>query len=170
MTINEGRKNSPPYVSYKTFEHFLSRLEQQLPVFIDRSYWGTMYSGSAGMQLMSAMRFLNLIDSNAKPMPRLKLLVSGITGEHRTVALRQTAEEAYAFVFKGISDLQNASYADLVHVFQNTYHMKIKVCRQCIKFFVEFSKDAGIPLAPQITQRRKISPAHHQYGCQNHRG
>lgn len=157
MTINEGRKNSPPYVSYKTFEHFLSRLEQQLPACIDRSYWGKMYSGSVGTQLLSAMRFLNLIDSNAKPMPRLKLLVSGLTGEHRAVVLRQTAEEAYAFVFKGILDLHNASYTDLVHVFQNTYHMKISVCRKCIRFFMEFSKDAGIPLAPQITKKRKMS-------------
>ena len=95
-------------------------------------------------------------------MPRLKLLVSGINGEHRAVLLRQIAEEAYAFVFRGISDLHNASYADLVHIFQNTYHMKIDVCRKCIKFFVEFSKDAGFPLAPQITQRRKISLADHQ--------
>lgn len=37
-------------------------------------------------------------------------------------------------------------------------HGEIDVCRKCIKFFVEFSKDAGFPLAPQITQRRKISP------------
>jgi len=162
MTINKGRKKSPPYVSYQTYEYFLGKLEQELPVCIDRSYWGKMYSGSTGMQLMSAMRFLNLIDANGKPMPRLKLLVSGITGEHRAVALRQTAEEAYAFVFKGILDLQNASSADLVHVFQNTYHMKISVCRKCIKFFVEFSKNAGIPLAPQITKKRKISVADHQ--------
>ena len=154
MTINKGKKNSPPYISYKTFKHFLDRLEQQLPVRIDRSYWGEMFSGSAGMQLMSAMRFLNLIDANARPMPRLKLLASGITVERRAVVLRQVAEEDYAFVFGGISDLQNAGYADLEYVFQNAYHMKISVCRKCIKFFVEFSKDGGIPLAPRFTKKR----------------
>ena len=31
MTIEEGRKHSPPYVSYKTFESFMTRLQQQLP-------------------------------------------------------------------------------------------------------------------------------------------
>jgi hypothetical protein len=157
MTLDEGRKKFPPYVTYKTFEHFLRRLEHQLPVRIDRSYWGEMFSGSTGIHLMLALRFLNLIDSNARPMPRLKILASGIIGEHRAVMLRQVAEEAYPFLFRGILDLQNASYADLEHVFQNTYHMKISVCRKCIKFFIEFSKDAGIPLAPQITKKRKIS-------------
>jgi hypothetical protein len=161
MTLNKGRKKSPPYVTYKTFEHFLGRLEQQLPVRIDRSYWGEMFSGSTGMKLMLALRFLNLIDSNARPMPRLKILVSGITGEHRAVMLRQVAEEAYPFVFRGKLDIQNTSYAELEEVFQNTYHMKISVCRKCIKFFVEFSKDAVIPLAPQITKKRKISHADH---------
>ena len=76
MTTEEGRKHSPPYVSYKTFESFMTKLQQQLPTRIDRSYWGEMFSGSTGTQLMSAMRFLNLIDVNARPTPRLKLLTS----------------------------------------------------------------------------------------------
>jgi hypothetical protein len=53
-------------------------------------------------------------------------------------------------------DVQNATYAQLEELFQNTYHMKGDVCRKCIKFFVEFSKDAGIPLSPQITKKRKV--------------
>ena len=113
MTMDEGRKHSPPYVSYKTFESFMTRLQQQLPTRIDRSYWGEMFSGSTGTQLMSAMRFLNLVDVNARPTPRLKLLVSTTTGEHRTVLLRQVADDAYAFALKGTLDTQNASYAEL---------------------------------------------------------
>ena len=40
MTTEEGRKHSPPYVSYKTFESFMTKLQQQLPTRIDRSYLG----------------------------------------------------------------------------------------------------------------------------------
>ncbi len=159
MTIDEGRKHSPPYVSYKTFDSFMTRLQQHLPTRIDRSYWGEMYSGSTGTQLMSAMRFLNLIDANARPMPRLKLLVSTTTGEHRAALLRQVADDAYAFALKGTLDTQNATYAELEDVFKNTYRMKSDVCRKCIKFFTEFSKDAGIPLSPQITKKRKMPRA-----------
>jgi len=49
---------------------------------------------------MSAMRFLNLIDANTRPMPRLKLLVTLHREKHRAALMRQVAEEAYAFVFK----------------------------------------------------------------------
>jgi hypothetical protein len=155
MTTEEGKKHSPPYVSYKTFGSFLTQLQPQPPTRIDRSIWGEMFSGSTGTQLMSAMRFLNLIDVNSRPTARLKLL-TGASGEHRAVLLRQVADEAYAFVLKGTLDIQNATYAELEDVFQNTYRMKSDVCRKCIKFFTEFSKDAGIPLSPQITKKRKV--------------
>jgi hypothetical protein len=43
--------------------------------------------------------------------------------------------------------------------------MKADVCRKCIKFFTEFSKDANIPLSPQITKKRKMS--HTSSGTKN---
>jgi hypothetical protein len=153
--MEEGRKHSPPYVSYKTFGSFISQLQPQVPSRIDRSIWGEMFSGSTGTQLMSAMRFLNLIDGNARPTARLRVLPSA-SGEHRAALLRQVAEESYAFVLKGTLDTQNATYAELEDTFQNSYHMKSDVCRKCIKFFTEISKDAGIPLSPQITKKRKV--------------
>jgi hypothetical protein len=153
--MEEGRKHSPPYVSYKTFGSFISQLQPQVPSRIDRSIWGEMFSGSTGTQLMSAMRFLNLIDGNARPTARLRVLPSA-SGEHRAALLRQVAEESYAFVLKGTLDTQNATYAELEDAFQNSYHMKSDVCRKCIKFFTEISKDAGIPLSPQITKKRKV--------------
>lgn len=155
MTLDEVHKHYPPYVSYKTFDHFITEMKEHLPSRIDRSCWGDMFSGSTGTQLMSAMRFLNLVDINSRPTPRLKVLTS-TTGEHRAVLLRQVADEAYAFALRGPIDPQNATYAELEDVFKNTYRMKSDVCRKCIKFFVEFSKDAGIPLSPQITKKRKM--------------
>jgi len=73
--------------------------------------------------------------------------------------MRQVADEAYAFVFKSSLDLQNATYAELEEIFKNTYRVKSDVCRKCLKFFTEFSKDAGIPLSPQITKKRKMPRA-----------
>ena len=155
MTIDEGRKHSPPYVSYKTFGSFMENLQQHLPTRIDRSYWGDMFSGSTGTQLMSAMRFLNLVDVNGRPTPHLKVLAPA-TGEHRAALMRQVANDAYAFVLKGNLDLQNATYAELEDTFKNTFRMKTDVCRKCIKFFTEYLKDSGIPLSPQITKKRKM--------------
>ena len=164
MTTEEGRKHSPPYVSYKTFENFMTKLQGQIPSRIDRSFWGEMFSGSTGTQLMSAMRFLNLIDVNSRPTARLRVLTEA-KGEHRAALLRQIADEAYAFALKGTLDTQNATYAELEDVFQNTYRMKNDVCRKCIKFFTEFSKNAGISLSPQITKKRKMPRTN--YGIKN---
>jgi len=66
MTIDKSRRRLPPYISYRTFDNFIGRLQQQVPSRIDRSYWGETLSGSTGTQLMSALRFLNLVDANGK--------------------------------------------------------------------------------------------------------
>jgi len=155
MTIEEGRKHLPPYVSYKTFNNFLSRLQQHLPTRIDRSYWGDMFSGSSGAQLMAAMRFLNLVDANTRPTPHLKLLVLA-TGDHKTLLLKQVATEAYDFVLKGPLDSQNATYAELEEIFQNTFRMKGDVSRKCIKFFTELAHDSGIPVSPSFAKKYKV--------------
>jgi hypothetical protein len=103
---------------------------------------------------MSAMRFLNIIDNSNRPTPVLKLLAVS-TGEHHAALLRQVAYEAYAFVFiKGKLDPQTATYAELEAVFQNTYQMDDDICHKCIKFFIEFCKDAGIPLSPEFSKKR----------------
>jgi hypothetical protein len=158
MTIEDGRKHLPPYVSYKTFLNFMSRLQQHIPTRIDRSYWGEMFSGSTGTQLMAAMRFLNLVDANTRPTPHLKLLVSA-TGEHKAALLKQVAAEAYSFVLKGPLDLQNATYAELEEVFQNTFMVKSNVSRKCIKFFTELARDAGISYSPSFTKTHKVPRA-----------
>lgn len=155
--MGKSKKHFPPYVSYKTFKHFIAKLRQDFPTRIDRAYWGEMYSGSTGTQLMLALRFLNLMDDNTRPLPRLKLL-SSVLNENRATLLRQVAEEAYAFVLKETLDTQNATYAELEDIFQDTYNMKSEVCRKCIKFFVEFSKDAGIPLSQYVTHKWKTQP------------
>jgi len=54
---------------------------------------------------MSALRFLNLIDADSRATARLKVLVPA-TGAHRAALLRQVAEEAYPFIFKGTIDTQ----------------------------------------------------------------
>ena len=133
----------PPFVSFRTFNIFLGQLKQMLPVRLDRSYWGEMYSGKTGAHLISAMRFLNFIDINARPTPRLKLLLFS-DSEHRTAMFRVVAEDAYAFVLKGTLSLENATYNQIEQVFLENYNLKIDTCQRCVKFFEQFSKAAGI--------------------------
>jgi len=153
MTIDNIGRQIPPYVSYECFTSLISPRLVSLPNRIDLNYILTgindEVSVSTATQLMHAMRFLNLIDENNRPNSRLKLLVSGTTQEHRAILLRHVAYETYAFIFKSRLDIQNATYADLETVFQNNYPVSSDTCRKCIKFFVDFCNDAGIPLSPQ---------------------
>ena len=61
------------------------------------------FSMDTSTQLLHAISFLNLIDGNNRSTPRLKLLVSSTTREHRAALMRQVADDAYAFVLKGVS-------------------------------------------------------------------
>ncbi len=154
MVSDKGRKHLPPYVAYRTFRNFIDGLQQQMPSRIDRSYWGDILSGSNGTQLMTALRFLSLIDANGKPTARLKPLVSA-KGDQRTPLLREITSEAFGFVLQSSLDLESATYAQLAEVFHNTFQLTDDVCRKCIKFFIALANDSGMVLSPFITKRTR---------------
>jgi hypothetical protein len=153
--VNEkGRKHLPPYVSYRTFRNFLDRLQQRLPSRIDRSYWGELYSGSSGTQLMAALRFLGLIDANGKPLERLRTMAAA-KGEQRAALLRDMASDAFKFVLNGQIDLESATYAQLQEVFHSTFQITEDVSRKCVKFFIALAGEAGVSISPFITRRTR---------------
>jgi len=152
MVRNKGRKRLPPYVSYRTFQNFTDGLQQGIPARIDRSYWSDRLSGSTGIQLMSALRFLGLIDANGTPTNRLRLLAS-TRGIPRTEILKEVTTEAFSFLLEGSFDLQSSTYAQLQEAFHNTFELTDGVSRKCVKFFVELASAAGMPLSPFIAKR-----------------
>jgi len=152
MVNERGRKRLPPYISYRTFRNFVDGLQEGIPARIDRSYWGDRLSGSTGIQLMSALRFLALVDANGTPTSQLRQLASA-RGDKRAELLRQITYEAYGFLFQGSFDPQTATYAQLDEVFHHTFQLTSSVSRKCIKFFVSVANDAGIPLSTFITKR-----------------
>ena len=152
MTNDQSRKHLPPYISYRTFENFVGRLQQQVPARIDRSYWGETLSGSTGTQLMAALRFLNLVDGNGKPTDELKL-VAAARGADRPVALKDITLEAYSFVLHSSLELPNATYSQLEDLFHDNFQITPDVCRKCIKFFISLAASAGINLSPFVTKK-----------------
>jgi hypothetical protein len=86
-------------VSYRSFLTLLEELQRGLPSRIDRSYWGDKFSGSTGTQLMSALRFLNLIDSNGVPTLQLKDLVNA-RGASRSEILKKISHHAFPLNLK----------------------------------------------------------------------
>jgi hypothetical protein len=157
LEIDRNKKRSPPYVSYRSFLTLLEDLQRGLPSRIDRSYWGDKFSGSTGTQLVSALRFLNLIDTNGLPTSQLKDLASS-KGQHRSEILKKISLDSFSFLTKNSSfQLEQATYAQLEEVFNEVYQVDRDVARKCIKFFIEINSDAGIPLSPFITKKSKVS-------------
>ncbi|MBI2849577.1 MAG: DUF5343 domain-containing protein [Chloroflexi bacterium] len=152
MTNDKSRKHLPPYISYRTFENFIGRLQPQVPARIDRSYWGDTLSGSTGTQLMAALRFLNLVDSNGKPTIRLKQ-VAAAKAEQKSAVLKEITSEAYHFVLSSSLDIQNATYSQLEEVFHDNFQLTADVGRKCIKFFISLAGNAGTTLSPFVTKR-----------------
>lgn len=158
MVRNSRRKRLPPYVSYRTFLNFIERLQQGIPSRIDRSYWSDRLSGSTGTQLMSAMRFMGLIDASGRPTSLLRQLVSA-EGAQRTEILRQVASQAFGFLQQASFDSETATYAQLQETFHDTFELTDSVCRKCVKFFVALATDAKIPLSPFILRRVRSARA-----------
>ena len=156
MVINRNKKRSPPYVSYRSFLTLLEELQRGIPSRLDRSYWGDKFSGSTGTQLVSALRFLNLIDANGVPTSQLKELVKA-KGETKTEILKKVSMESFAFLESNSFEPEKATYAQLEEVFNELYQVDRDVARKCIKFFTELVCDAGIPLSPFITKKSKSS-------------
>lgn len=127
-------------------------MQQQVPARIDRSYWGETISGSTGIQLMSALRFLSLIDEAGRPSNQLRQLAQA-RGDQQAAALVEIASQSYSFVLKSPLYNKDATYDQLVECFQDSFQLNPDVCRKCIKFFVSLAADARIPLSPFMTKR-----------------
>jgi hypothetical protein len=159
MLSSSSKKLLPPYVSYRTFLNFIEGLQQTMPARIDRSYWGDRLSGSTGTQLVTALRFLDLIDMNGFPTVKLRQLVVS-KGSQRAELLKQVTHESYSFFFLSQVDPQAATYAQLEEAFHDNYQIASDVARKCIKFFIGLASDGGMNLSPFVTKKsRNARPA-----------
>jgi hypothetical protein len=157
VVTDRTKKRSPPYVSYKSFLTLIEDLRNQgVPARLDRSYWGEKFSGSTGTQLMSALRFMELVDGNGLPSATLKELVKARSNERGEI-LKKISRNSFVFLQSTSFEAQSATYSQLEEVFKEDYSVDKDVARKCIKFFVEIVTDAGIPLSPYITKKSKSS-------------
>lgn len=156
MVSDKSRKRLPPYVSYRTFRNFLEGLQQGIPARIDRSYWGDIYSGSNGTQLVAALRFLGLVDANGIPTAQLRELVSA-RGNQKSDCLKKICSESFVFLLSNSFDPNQATYSQLEEVFHGMYQVDGDVARKCIKFFIELAGDASLPLSPFITKKSRTA-------------
>lgn len=147
-----GRIAAPPYVSFKTFLGFLEWLENVvIPNRLDRSFWGERFSGASGAQLMTALRFLDLVDANNRPRPKLEELAKN--SGRRSAILREHLPKCYASALQDIN-LDRASLGELEERFR-TYSMNGETLRKALAFFINAYEYSNIKLSPHITKNTR---------------
>jgi hypothetical protein len=144
---HESKKSAPPYVSYKTFKNFLDGLQVEIPGRIDRSVLRSL-SGASQNALMTALRYLGLINSNWEPTAPLMALVRDDAAQKKS-HLQDIIRRAYPFLFGGSVNIQNATQTQLMEAFREqgtTGDTTVK----CIAFFTALAKDADLKMSPFV--------------------
>ena len=151
MTLQEQTPTIPPYVPYRTFQTFLEfLLEEGIPDRIDRTVWGSRFSGSSGTQLMTTLKVLKLVDAEGRPSQDLIDLVHA-EGEARRSTLRHVLERFYTPVFE--LDLGRATKGQFHEAFRS-FGTKEGVLTKCEAFFIRAAQAAGIELSKRIVAGR----------------
>jgi hypothetical protein len=148
--MQERHSALPPYVPYRTFQTFLEYMQDGIPARIDRSVWGSRFSGSSGTQLMTALKSLQLVDANGHPEPVLEQLVFA-EGERRRALLRGLLEDYYKPVFR--LDLARATKNQFHEAFRS-FGAREGVLTKCEAFFIQAALSAGIQLSQYILAGR----------------
>lgn len=142
---------SVPYTSFVSFTNLLDWLKDVgVPAQLDRSFWGAKYSGSAGSQLMIALRHLNLLEEET-PLPRLEEIANAEEDDRKTM-LAGILKETYPDVFS--IDLQRATPRMLEDAFGEIGGGS-PTRRKAISFFINACKFADIPLSSSVSKKAR---------------
>ncbi len=144
---------TPPYTSYRTFKTFIEDLhEHGVPSRIDRSVL-TRFSGVVGTQLMHALRFLDLIEDQGRPTPRLKALVNAHGSGNWSETFLELLRREYAPMFA--IDLETATPSHFNEAFRRAFPAADAVVQKCVTFFLYAANDAGVKISGRVLKGRK---------------
>ena len=145
-----ARAPLPPYMPYKSLGTFFDHLRAiGIPSHIDRSVMSSM-SGAMQSWLKSTLRYLQLIDADDVPQPRLAKLVNA-QGDERKALLADLFKQAYGFL-DGKIDLKNTTPQKLRAAVVELGAQGDTVDK-IMAFMIAMAKDAGIPLSKLLTTR-----------------
>jgi hypothetical protein len=153
-TIDEKAQAAAPYVSFPSFTNLLDWLTTAgIPLQMDRSFWGSKFSGAIGAQLMSALRFLGLLAED-KPTPDLEELVRA-NAEGRKKQLAGVLKVRYSAIFD-LGDLARLTPKQISDALQEHYRVSGDTTRKAQSFFINACKYADLPLSSTLRKQARI--------------
>lgn len=141
-----------PYVSFKTFQSGVQALRSHgLPEKIDRSVWLTK-SGADQTALLSAFRFLGLIDEKDRVQPPLEKLVDVPEGAAAEKEILGTAiRQSYAELFqRNLETITPAQLAESIGKYGPTGSTRDRA----VRFFLKVAGHCGVKISGRLTARK----------------
>jgi hypothetical protein len=152
---NGDSKAVPVYLSFKTFQSAVQNLRTHgLPTVLDRSAFGSR-SGGEQTQILSAFKFLGLIDDANKTQPVLNKLVGVAEGsaDEKGILLsilKQRYANAFALNLEAATPVQlDKAIAD--------YGAGGSTKGRSIRFFLKAAEYCGAKLSARLTARKPRS-------------
>ena len=141
-----------PYVSFKTFQSGVQALRSHgLPEKIDRSVWLTK-SGADQTALLSAFRFLGLVDAKDRVQPPLQKLVDVPEGAAAEKEVLGTAiRQSYAELFqRNLETITPAQLAEAIGKYGPTGSTRDRA----VRFFLKVAGHCGVKISGRLTARK----------------
>jgi hypothetical protein len=149
----QEKKQPAPYISWKTFTSFVANIHGKVPAQIDPSVLRNM-SGTARSQLLSALKFLDLIDVDGTTKDRLKKLADSYNSEQWKPQLHDLIAHAYARVVNGLN-ITAATPAMLRERFRNAGGVDGGTVDSAMRFYLGALKEADISFSPHLVMRQR---------------
>ena len=149
----QEKRQSVPYISWKTFTAFIASIHGKVPAQVDASILRNM-SGTARSQLLSALKFLNLIDAEGITQDSLKKLSDAYNTEQWKPVLSAFLGNSYRRVV-GDLNLDTATPAMLRERFKNNGGVDGGTIDSALRFYLSALKEGGIPFSDHLVIRQR---------------
>lgn len=148
-----------PYIPFRTFTGFIEKLHQTaVPPTIDHSLLETM-SGSMRGQLLSSLRFLNLLDSENTVLEPLKKLVASYKIDTWSNTLSDIIFNAYLEVIGNVN-LDSGTARQLHDAFRLRGNVDGQMLEKSVRFYLGALETCGVTFSPHFKGKkpRKTGP------------
>ena len=146
--IQAGTGKTPPYVAFRTFLTLLDDFRAHgMPPQIDSSVL-KRFSGSAGAQLVQALKYLGYVDNQKKCLPLFKEAVDSYKTDQFPEHLKRVLIAAYPFLAE--LNLLTATPGMFSEAFRKNFSAKEDVQRKSRTFYIHAATAAGVELGPRL--------------------
>jgi hypothetical protein len=151
--VEDQKPLSAPYTAFASVKTALSQFKEHgAPSRVDRTVLPT-FSGAVGGQVVTALRFLKLIDNGNNSRPELDQLVAAVGTDEWPKVLREILGEAYTALLQ--MNLETASPSQFTEAFRREYPATEDVSRKQMTFFLNAAREAEIKISPYILRNKK---------------